>query len=69
MLEAEGFEWHNKSSALTRDCRRYNAFTVLRWTVIRFSWYLVMFEPVYVHQVLLSAVAGTLAIPRHANVA
>ena len=65
-LEAEGFEWHGESAALTRDCRRYNWFTTMGWIVIRFSWYLVMFEPAYVHQVLLDAVAGSL--PQHANV-
>lgn len=56
-LEAEGFEWHGESAALTRDCRRYNTLTSLGWIVIRFSWYLVMFEPAYVHQTLLDAVA------------
>ncbi len=55
-LEAEGFEWHGDPAALTRDCRRYNLLTLLGWQVIRFSWYLVMHDPRYVHQTLLAAV-------------
>ncbi len=65
-LEAEGFEWHGNPAALTRDCRRYNTLGKLGWLVIRFSWYLVMHEPTYVHETLLGAVAFA---QRHANVA
>lgn len=65
-LEAEGFEWHGDSAALTRDCRRYNDLALLGWQVIRFSWYLVMHCPAYVHRTLVAAVALT---PQHANVA
>lgn len=65
-IEAEGFEWHGESAALTRDCRRYNTFTRLGWQVIRFSWVLVMHDPAYVHQTLLSAVD---LARQHANVA
>jgi len=66
VIEAESFEWHGKRAALTRDCVRYNAFTILGWTVIRFSWEQVMFEPAYVLTVLEGAVA---LARRHANVA
>lgn len=66
VIEAESFEWHGEKAALTRDCVRYNAFTILGWTVIRFSWYQVMFEPAYVLRVLERAVAR---VRRHANVA
>jgi very-short-patch-repair endonuclease len=65
-LEAEGFEWHSQSAALTRDCRRYNALVKMRWMVIRFSWYLVMHDPAYVHQTLIDAVE---LARQHANVA
>jgi very-short-patch-repair endonuclease len=65
-LEAESFEWHGESAALTRDCRRYNTLTSLGWMVIRFSWYLVMYEPAYVHRTLIDAVA---LAHQHANVA
>jgi hypothetical protein len=66
-IEAESFEWHGRSAALTRDCTRYNTLALLGWQVIRFSWYLVMFDPSYVHRTLLAAVADSLA-PGHANV-
>ena len=55
-VEAEGFEWHGDSAALTRDCRRYNTLTVLGWVVIRFSWVLVIKDPAYVHRTLALAV-------------
>jgi very-short-patch-repair endonuclease len=66
VIEAESFEWHGKKAALTRDCLRYNAFTMLGWTVVRFSWEQVMFHPEYVHAVLERIVA---LAQRHANVA
>ena len=43
-----------------------NAFPILGWPVIRFSWYQVMFEPAYVVGVLVGA--ARLA-REHANVA
>ena len=69
IIEAEGFEWHGKSAQLTRDCRRYNTFTLLGWQVIRVSWAMVMFNAAYVQQILRAAVG--LARSRqhqHANV-
>jgi hypothetical protein len=66
VIEAESFEWHGKKAALTRDCARYNAFTIRGWIVIRFSWEQVMFEPAYVHAVLEAVVP---LAHRHANVA
>ena len=65
VIEAESFEWHGKRAALTRDCYRYNAFTVSGWYVIRFSWEQVMFEPAYV----LSVLEAMVLVRRHANVA
>ncbi|MCW2817476.1 MAG: hypothetical protein JWR42_263 [Marmoricola sp.] len=55
-MECEGFEWHGESAALTRDCRRYNTLTLLGWTVVRFSWVLVMQDPAYVQKTLVAAV-------------
>jgi very-short-patch-repair endonuclease len=66
VIEAESFEWHGKPAALTRDCFRYNAFTVAGWLVVRFSWQQVMFEPAYVVAVLEGMVN---LVRRHANVA
>ncbi|HET7684457.1 MAG TPA: hypothetical protein VFK34_12405 [Marmoricola sp.] len=56
IIEAESFEWHGKKAALTRDCVRYNAFTLAGWVVYRFSWWQVIHEPQYVHDVLTMAV-------------
>jgi very-short-patch-repair endonuclease len=68
IIEAEGFEWHGKSVELTRDCRRYNSFTVGGWTVIRFSWVLVMHDPEYVQEVLRGVLEVARALHRRANV-
>jgi very-short-patch-repair endonuclease len=66
VIEAESFAWHGETAALTRDCLRYNAFTVAGWIVIRFSWAQVMFQPAYVLGVLEQVVR---LARRHANVA
>lgn len=68
IVEAESFEFHGKRAALTRDCRRYNAFVLAGKVVIRFSWEQVIFEPEYVFAVLTEAVA-LLTAAGHANVA
>lgn len=65
VIEAESFQWHGETAALTRDCERYNAFAVLGLIVVRFSWWQVMFRPAYVLEVLASAVARA---REHANV-
>lgn len=51
-VEAEGFAWHGDAAALTRDCVRYNALALAGWTVIRFSWVLVMHQPAYIRSTL-----------------
>ena len=56
VIEADSFEFHGRRKALKSDCERYNAFVTAGWTVLRFSWEHVMFEPDYVRAVL-SAVA------------
>lgn len=66
VIEAESFTWHGETAALSRDCTRYNAFTLNGWIVVRFSWYQVMFDPAYVLMVLRDAVA---LARQHANVA
>jgi very-short-patch-repair endonuclease len=66
VIEAESFQWHGETAALTRDCWRYNAFTVAGYWVIRFSWQQVMNHPAYVVWVLLEVVK---LARRHANVA
>jgi very-short-patch-repair endonuclease len=56
VLEADSFEFHGRRQALKGDCERYNAFVTAGWTVIRFAWEHVMFEPSYVGSVLHAVV-------------
>jgi very-short-patch-repair endonuclease len=57
VLEADSFEWHGERAALRRDARRYNLLVVDGWIVLRFAWEDVMFDPGYIHRVLVSVVA------------
>jgi very-short-patch-repair endonuclease len=56
VLEADSFEWHGGRAQLNRDARRYNAFVVNGWLVLRFAWEDVMFDPDYVFAVLAAVV-------------
>lgn len=57
IAEADSFEWHGNRAALQADARRYNAFTVAGWLVLRFCWEDVMFNPDGVRGILAAAVA------------
>lgn len=52
ILEADSFEWHGGRAALRSDARRYNAFVVGGWLVLRFAWEDVMHDQEYVLGVL-----------------
>lgn len=56
VLEADSFAWHGGRRDLADDARRYNAFVVAGWWVLRFSWEEVMFHPERVRAVLEEAV-------------
>jgi very-short-patch-repair endonuclease len=58
VVEADSFEFHGRRAALKADCERYNAFVLAGWTVLRFSWEHVMFDPGYVRSVLTGLVEG-----------
>ena len=60
VVEAESFEFHGRRKALKRDCERYTALVVRGWTVVRFAWEHVMFEPDYVQDCLMALVEGPL---------
>jgi very-short-patch-repair endonuclease len=47
-LEAEGFEHHGTRQALVRDCRRHVNLSIRGWTVLRFSWEDIMYDPDWV---------------------
>jgi very-short-patch-repair endonuclease len=57
ILEADSFEWHGGRADLAKDARRYNAFVVHGWLVLRFSWEDVMLHPQLVERILIAAVA------------
>ena len=58
VVEAESFEFHGRRKELKRDCERYTALVIRGWTVIRFAWEHVMFEPDYVREALIAVVEG-----------
>jgi very-short-patch-repair endonuclease len=58
VAEADSFEFHGRRRALKRDCERYTALAVRGWTVLRFSWENVMFEPDYVAECFRRAERG-----------
>jgi hypothetical protein len=62
VVEADSFEWHGERAALRADARRYNAFVVNGWLVLRFCWEDVMFYPSSVADVLMAAVAERTAL-------
>lgn len=57
ILEADSFARHGDRAALRRDAQRYNLLVVEGWIVLRFSWEDVMFDQVYVRDVLSDVVA------------
>ncbi|MDQ3382974.1 MAG: endonuclease domain-containing protein, partial [Actinomycetota bacterium] len=56
-IEAEGFAFHSGCREFRRDCRRYDELVAWGWTVFRFTWEQVMFEPEFVRWCLLSWLA------------
>lgn len=53
-IEAEGFAFHSGRREFRRDCRRYDELVAWGWTVFRFSWEQIMFEPEFVRWCLVS---------------
>jgi very-short-patch-repair endonuclease len=58
-LEADGFEHHGTRQALVKDCRRHVALTVRGWTLLRFSWEDIMYDPEWV----VEAVRKVIGLP------
>jgi very-short-patch-repair endonuclease len=56
IIECDSFEWHGDRKAFRRDCRRYTLLVADGWSVVRFTWEDVMFEPEWVRQVLVDLV-------------
>jgi very-short-patch-repair endonuclease len=51
-LEADSFTHHGSRAALRNDCRRYDELVRGGWTVLRFAWEHVVFEPEWVGAVV-----------------
>ncbi len=58
VLEAEGFAYHTGRREFRRDCRRYDELVAWGWTVFRFTWEQIMFEPDFVRWCLTSWLAS-----------
>lgn len=58
VLEAEGFAFHTGRREFRRDCRRYDELVAWGWTVFRFTWEQIMFEPDFVRWCLTSWLAS-----------
>lgn len=54
VLEADSWSEHGGRRAFRKDCRRYNNLVAWGWTVLRFTWEEVMFQPEYVTWCLVS---------------
>ena len=52
VAEADSFSWHGSRSALRDDARRYCNLVARGWTVLRYSWEDVMFDPDHVRGTL-----------------
>lgn len=48
VLEADSWEFHTGREAHDRDCRRYDELVLSGWTVLRFTWRQVMYDPDWV---------------------
>ena len=57
VIEAESFGFHADRRSLGRDVRRYTGCARRGYTIVRSTWEEVMFDPDYVHDVLVDLVA------------
>ena len=56
-LEADGKETHDQPEALFKDRRRQNSVSLDDWTILRFTWFDVMFDPDWVVSQVRKALA------------
>jgi hypothetical protein len=70
LVEAEGFANHGTREGHDSDCVRYNILTLMRWLLVRFTWWQVMSDPVYIFDTLVGLVrVSRLGASEHAHVA
>ncbi len=56
-LEAEGYEFHGSAPDFAADCRRYDNLVAAGWLVLRFTYHQVLWDPVWVVDVVRQAIA------------
>jgi very-short-patch-repair endonuclease len=64
VVEGDSFTHHATRAGFSRDCRRYDELVRAGWTVLRFTWEQVMFEPDWVAALTVQVREGLLAPPR-----
>lgn len=64
VAEADSFEHHGSRRALAIDCARYDNLVADGWTVLRFAWEQVMFQPDWVLGCLNAVTRRRLAAPK-----
>lgn len=57
VVQLDGFEFHSKPEDRRRDMRQDARLVLLGYTVLRFDYQQVMFDPRYVQQTILNAIA------------
>jgi very-short-patch-repair endonuclease len=59
IVEVDGFEFHRERADYRADRRKANAFSRVRWWLLRFTWEDVMMHPDYVVQAVRDMVSPT----------
>jgi very-short-patch-repair endonuclease len=68
IVEVDGFEFHRERSDYRADRRKANAFSRLRWWLLRFTWEDVVMHPDYVVEAVRDMVSPTRSTARgHKN--
>jgi very-short-patch-repair endonuclease len=62
VAEADSFEHHGSRRALAIDCARYDNLVADGWTVLRFAWEQVMYQPDWVRRCVSAVTRRRLAI-------
>jgi very-short-patch-repair endonuclease len=64
VVEADSYQWHGGREALARDARRYDELVSRGWTVLRFAWEDVFFDPEWVQATVQATVDRLRARPK-----
>jgi len=67
VAEADSFEHHGSRTALAIDCARYDNLVADGWTVLRFAWEQVMYEPNWVRGCLEAVTEAAWPALKQAN--